>query len=186
MRRVRLAVLIAAVTTLVGVVLVTGAGAGKMGDDAPLTIEKDVVGPVPPGTTFTVTVTCDPGTITNGESDTTFVATFDAAGNPTSQDTAFFEGETECTVTETATGGASSVAYACEGEFPQEEELPEGEGFSAQGFMGETPCGTISAGGVQVFIESPQQFATVTVTNTFTAPPPTPAPAVVAQPAFTG
>jgi hypothetical protein len=100
-----------------------------------------------------------------------------------------FGGPGECTVTETATGGASSVTYACTGTIPVPADGAKGFGdvAPAQEAVPITdPCGAAGpqATPMTVFIEDPDQTATVTVHNTFD--PITPSPAVVIQPAFTG
>jgi Domain of unknown function (DUF5979) len=73
-------------------------------------VNKVVVGTPPPGAMFTVHYACNNG---GPEGD----LTFDAGGNPVPADENFFNdgvlGST-CTITETSTGGASSVADACE------------------------------------------------------------------------
>ncbi len=186
-------------TVAVGVVALTGAalvpaGAGGIGA-APLTIEKEVVGPVPPGTEFTVTVECedsDGGPIIEGDLASATVD-FDEAGDPQDDNVINFQGPGTCTVTETETGGAASVSYACEGQIPTDNSV--GAGWpdevdapvspDAETQQVTDPC---AAAGPQedpmtVFIETPNQDATVTVTNTF--PEPVPEPVVIA-PAFTG
>ena len=168
------------------------AQAGTQPLSAPLTIVKTVSGPVPAGTTFTVTVNCfDGAEIDDGDGGTTTATvTFDAAGQPTSADTLnFSDGPGACTVTETTTGGAATVSYSCvgvPGEIEEEPIEPSG-GFSAQQVAGE-PCATagpqVAPLQVNILIES--QEATVTVANTFGDPQPTPAAGVVAAPTFTG
>lgn len=168
------------------------ATAGVPALEAPLTIVKTVSGPVPAGTTFTVTVNCfDGAEIDDGDGGTTTATvTFDAAGQPTSADTlSFSNGPGACTVTETTTGGAATVSYSCvgvPGEVEAEPVVPEGD-FSAQQVAGE-PCATAGpqATPLQVNILSQSQEATVTVANTFGDPQPIPAAGVVAAPTFTG
>ena len=162
--------------------LPAGAGAGPI-SAAPLTIVKTVSGPVPAGTTFTATLECDDDVITGG-SDTATVS-FDSTGQPTTPDVITFTNSTSCTVTETATGGAATTTYACEGTEPPASESP-----SAQQVEPEPICPSAGpqAGPITVNIEFEDQTATVTIHNTFNAPPAPPqvAPQVVAQPAFTG
>ncbi len=135
-------------------------------------VNKVVVGTAPPGTTFTVHYACNSG---GPEGD----LTFDAAGNPVPANDNFFNngmlGST-CTITETATGGAS-VAYAC-----------EDDGVNA----------SCSVSGNAVTFDSPTDLSNnvaFTVTNTFTDPTQVttaasvgslPADAVVSVPVFTG
>ncbi len=184
----------------VGVVALTGtalvpAGAGSIGA-APLTIEKEVVGPVPPGTEFAVTLACErertgEPIIANPGGDPVASATvdFDEAGDPQVANVFTFVNAGTCTVTETETGGAASVTYACEGQIPVDQdaagwpddaEAPVSPDAEAQQVT--DPC---AAAGPQedpmtVFIEQEGQDATVTVTNTFVPEP------VVVVPAFTG
>ena len=165
---------------------------------APLQILKTVSGPVPAGTTFTVNVHCPDGNIDTGAdeatatiTDTDATVTFDAAGQPTSPDIIGFDNEGTCTVTETGSGGAASVSYACAGTIPPVDVI---KGFGDQPTsQAEVPTDPCSAAGPQaepisVFIVDESQEAAVTVHNTFAdpTPPPTPAAQVVAQPAFTG
>ena len=144
-----------------------------------LVVNKVVTGSVPAGTTFTVGVSCaeiaagNAGATGSTTSTTNGVVTpqtappspvtmtFNAQGDPTSSNSITLSTGEECTVTETATGGAASVSYGCVSttvdlacESNQEvRQIPDDE-----------TSGT----------------ATVTVTNTF------PAAAVVAEPQFTG
>ncbi len=168
-------------------VVAAGAGVVPIGA-APLTIVKTVSGPVPAGTTFTATIACDDDIIVDGGSGTdTATVDFAADGQPTTPDTLNFEGPGSCTVTESATGGAATTTYACEGTVPAEEvPAPEG-GFSAQQ-VEEPICPSAGpqAQPISVNIEFEDQTATVTIANTFVEPTPQPAAEVVAQPAFTG
>jgi hypothetical protein len=176
------------------------AGAGAVGA-APLHVHKVVVGPVPAGTQFVVTVACDPGTIHTGGSPVSseqFV--FDAQGNPVGTgDTVTFDGKTTCTVTETQTGGAATVSYECEGSVPPAtDSTGSGGRFSARLGPAVLPPVCESSGPqsdpitVNIMVET--QEATVTVTNTFVAAPPSepaaapaaPAAPVVEAPRFTG
>jgi hypothetical protein len=92
-----------------------------------------------------------------------------------------------CTVTETDSNGATTVAYACEFEAGDRPAAPDGA-FGAEGLGG---CIDDQSGR----ITSPNDELTITVTNTFEAdvdpgneePPPAVNPGVVnASPAFTG
>jgi hypothetical protein len=138
-----------------------------------LTVKKVVAGPVPPGTTFEVEVTCE----NEKTGTTTKTARFDTEGNPTNENS-FAPGEDNCTVTETATGGAQNVSYSCTDDFAL-ADLCEAPGPQPDP--------------MKVAYTSPgNQNVTVTVTNTFTPPPPPPLapgpppPPVVVQPVFTG
>jgi hypothetical protein len=188
---VRAAFAVASVTVLALVVLAPVAGAGGVKPiDAPLTIVKVVDGPVPAGTTFEVTVHCDKAIIVDGgpASDTASV-TFDEDGQPTSPDVIGFGDPGTCTVTETGTGGAASVAYACEGVAGTPEGLPDSSSFGdrSSAAVALPVCATTGpVDPIVVNISAPDQSGTVTVTNTFTGPQPQPAAEVVAAPAFTG
>ncbi len=169
-------------------VLAPTAGAGVAPTlAAPLTVLTVVDGIAPAGTTFTATIHCDGAIIDEGGSGTdTATVTFDATGQPTSADTVGFGGPGVCTVTETASGGASSVAYGCTG---QQGTISGGvSGFEHQASASDVlppVCATTGpVDPIEVNISAEDQSATVTVTNTFVAP--TPSPAVVVQPAFTG
>jgi hypothetical protein len=155
---------------------------------APLTITKVANGPTTPGQTFTVHVACSPATIDfgpdgTGDVDVTFVV--DGAGvvQPTAGQTIGFRGETTCTVTETGTGGATSVSYACTGTAGTEVDAAAGW-VSGEAVIDPSlePCVTAGpqATPMEVDIVEPDQAATVTVTNTL------PAAAVAIQPRFTG
>ncbi|MET0627112.1 MAG: hypothetical protein ABW033_01485 [Acidimicrobiia bacterium] len=192
MPRPRLLFVVPVIGALASLGALTGAGAQEVPTLlAPLTIQKVVSGPVPAGTTFTVTLTCPEGNIDSGTHESEdglseATVTFNAAGNALGDNVFGFVGEGTCTVHETATGGATTVSYACVGDFNEVEELPDPptkDDVSAAGLEATTPCGTVGADGVQVFIEEEGQVAAVTVTNGFVAPA---AEAVVAAPAFTG
>jgi hypothetical protein len=140
-----------------------------------VTIVKEVVGTPPVGTTFSVQVDCG-GALPPP-------VTFDANGNLLSATATFHPGPTStCTVTETASGGASSVGYGC---------VSAGNGPN-----GSDPDGSLvdcTSDNVVHFTDVIGDSATITVTNTFvptpttTTPPTTPAPqAVQAAPTFTG
>ena len=87
---------------------------------APLTVKKVANGPTTPGQTFTVHVSCPGGTIAAGDvglTDVDLAFTVDGSGTvqPTAGHTIGFLEQTDCTITETGAGGATSVAYACTG-----------------------------------------------------------------------
>ncbi len=163
------------------------AGAGVNGGAAPLTINKVVNGPVPEGTQFIATLTCaDPEIEPNGA--TSAQVTFNAQGSPLGPNVFTFSGPTECVVTETQTGGAASVSYACVGFVPP-QDLIEGTGRFAAGPIQLLPCQTSGpqAEPIGVNIANEAQTATVTITNTFVDPGTAPAaPPVVGAPRFTG
>ena len=144
------------------------------GENMHLEVNKVVVGTAPPGTTFTVHFDC-----TDGGPDGDL--TFNATGDPVPADSNFFNDGflgTTCTITETATGGATSVTYSC-----------QDDGVNA----------SCAASGNEVTFDSPTNLSNqvdFTVTNTFGEPTPTtdaaspsvtePAVAVVGVPVFTG
>jgi hypothetical protein len=150
-----------------------------------LTVSKVVTGPVPPGTTFTVTVVCTAvpvdGTGSAGTTASTLTPqtaapapvtttlTFNANGDPTtpgSNVVPVTDLPSTCTVTETGTGGAQSVSYAC--------------ASNSDGAV----CGTNQQTVQYMADETSSLSATITVTNTF--PPPPPPEPVVVSPTFTG
>ena len=143
-----------------------------------VTVKKVVTGPVPPGTTFTVTVVC--GVVATGAPTTpssltaqtapptsTTTITFDARGDPTppgSNVVTPLDVPASCTVTEEPpNGGAQSFSYAC----------------------ASTGAAAACQSNPQKVLLSPAETsgenATVTVTNVFPPPPP-----VVVAPQFTG
>src|SRR3954466_10057828 len=133
---VRAALAIGSIGALALMTTASTAGAGiEEVIDAPLTIVKVVNGVAPAGTTFTATIQCSDNIIVVGGSDTdTATVTFDATGQPTSPDVIGFDDPGQCAVTETATGGASTVAYACTGVqgIPVDDvDPPVKEGFDA-------------------------------------------------------
>jgi hypothetical protein len=196
--------LVASAAALSTAALASGAIAGVITPvlDAPLTIVKTVSGTVPAGTTFTVNLHCPGGNIDTGVDDASAAAitatdatvTFDATGQPTSPDIIGFDDDGTCTVTETESGGAASVTYACTGSIPEPSQEPvpvpeSSDGFDAAAPVFPTdPCEAAGpqAAPMTVLIAAPDQEATVTVHNTFADPAPTPAAQIVAQPAFTG
>jgi len=163
------------------------AGGGGPSNAAPLTVVKTVSGTVPAGTTFTATIACGDDIIDNGAGTgvASATVTFDASGQPTSADTVFFRNDGQCTVTETATGGAASTTYACEGNNP-DEPAKDSEFSASQVEPIDVVCETTGPAPITVNIIDEDQEAVVTIHNTFTDPAPQPAAQVVAQPAFTG
>jgi hypothetical protein len=159
--------------------------------DAPLTIRKVVTGPATPGQTFTVHVSCPDGTIAHGFTDLSDVDvhfTVDAAGTvqPAAGHTVGFFGRTQCTVTETDPGGATSVAYACTGRGASIEATAAGSWDGVEAATGANPDDPCQTSGPQsepigVDVVAARQEATVTVTNTLPAVAP-----LVVTPRFTG
>jgi hypothetical protein len=185
----------------VGFTQMASAGVGPQEGLAPLTIVKTVSGPVPAGTTFTATVDCggDHIIFVQGDDPTdTATVTFDSTGQPTSPDIVTFVDGGQCTVTETASGGATTTRYACEGSIPEPpstttttEAVPKSEGgVFPSAVLPDDPICTAAgpqAAPIAVNIEDEDQEATVTIANTFAAAQPIqPAAQVVAQPTFTG
>src|SRR4029077_21118559 len=87
---------------------------------APLTVKKVTDGPTTPGQAFTVHVSCPGGTIAAGhvgvtDVDLAFTVDSSDAVQPTAGHTIGFLEQTDCTITETGAGGATSVSYACTG-----------------------------------------------------------------------
>ena len=160
--------------------------------DAPLTIKKVTSGPTTPGQTFTVHVSCPGGTIAAGDTgltDVDLVFTVDGAGavQPSAGQTIGFLEQTDCTVTETGTGGATSVSYECAGSGVG-SEVDATAGWSDAGAAAvapDDPCLTSGpqATPISVDIVTARQEAMVTVTNTLVAAP---AAGVVVTPRFTG
>jgi hypothetical protein len=139
-----------------------------------LTIHKVVTGQVPDGTTFTIHVACSHPVITgvSDQASQTTVnedLTFDSAGNPTAgtNPQVVASADDSCNVTETANGGATTVAYAC-------TDNASGSPTFCQTSNQDVQFGSTSGA-----------TAAVTVTNTFPTAPPTPA-AVLVTPKFTG
>jgi hypothetical protein len=164
------------------VVAVTGSLIGgfptpsEAGGDVSLTVEKVVVGTVPPGTSFTVDLNC--GTVPN---EGATAITFDDEGNaqpPGSNVVTWgpaLGGSFDCTPTEQAPAGAtvtysctdSTQATTCDDAGPQTEPI------------------VVSVGGTG--------SVTLTVTNSYPDPPPAPTtqttdvrPTIGVAPTFTG
>lgn len=142
--------------------LVAVAAPASAGGNLRVDVNLVIVGTAPTGTIFTVHYVC-----TGGQPSGDFQ--FDAAGNPLPADSNFFNTGafgTTCTISETATGGAAAVAYAC---------TDVSNGVNA----------TCAASGDAVTFDSPTMSsaqALFTVTNTFVAA----ADPVIAGPLFTG
>jgi hypothetical protein len=168
---------------LAGLATSAGAGGGQM-LTAPLTIAKTVHGTVPAGTTFTVTVHCDSAIIDDGGTGVdTVTVVFDAQGNPTTPATFGFGDPGQCTVTETATGGAATVTYSCVGTLPTDGG--KGSDVAPSQVIPEEPvCATDGpqVNPMIVNVVSGDQTATVTVDNTFVEA----APMTIVQPVFPG
>ena len=165
--------ILAAIGLAAATVVALGAPASA-GENLHVEVNKIVVGSAPAGTTFTVHYTCTDG----GPSGD---LTFDATGDPVPANDNFFNANvpgTTCTITETGTGGATTVEYACEDDGVNASCAPSGN---------------------EATFDSPDQTSTsvtFTVTNTFAEPTPgttpagaaapEPATAVVSTPVFTG
>ena len=179
--RSSLKVLFVVLVALGGVVIGALPGVGQTSPPTnTLIIRKDVTGDPAPGTTFTVRVTCE-SILAAGATALPFTSdvTFDEEGVGV---TAFaVPAGSRCTATETADGGASSTAYACEIHHAAMNDEPPFEGNC-------TGDNQVTFGDVV------DDRATLTVYNTFplgqTAAPGTSdtpvAQAVQAAPAFTG
>jgi hypothetical protein len=145
--------LLASLGLVAGTLLAFGAPASA-GENLHVEVNRVVVGSAPSGTTFTVHYACTGG----GPSGD---VTFNATGDPIPANDNFFNANvpgTTCTITETGTGGATTVAYAC-----------EDDGVNA----------TCAPSGNEVTFDSPDQTSnnvTFTVTNTFDGATPTTTP----------
>jgi hypothetical protein len=158
--------------------------AGPVGAGAPatntFTVNKEVSGPVPTGTTFTVEVSCVGILGPTAAAPVPTDITFDANGDPTSNNVVNVAAGQRCTATETVNGGATTTTYACDiTRGPTDSDGPP--------FLGN--CGPDD--NQATFGDVIGDAATITVTNTFPEPPPvTPvqpaAQAVQAAPVFTG
>jgi hypothetical protein len=169
---------------------VVGAGAGG-GAPRTATIKKVAVN-APPGTKFTIHLACNTAEIfvPGGGGTTTdeldFAFTVNAAGEavPDGTNTVTFEGGTPCTVTETASGGATTTSYECADNLAA---LANGtETVDPALIIKPGPfCTTFGpqAEPIQFDINFAGEAVTVTVTNTF---PVAAAAAVEAPVAFTG
>jgi hypothetical protein len=154
-------------------------GAGAPGANT-VTIVKHVVGTAPAGTTFTVEVNCQSNLTPISAQAPIPTVTFDATGTATSPSQFNVPAGQVCTITETVTGAATTVGYAC----------AIVRGNSDQ--IGPPFLGNCTGDNVVSFTDVIGDAATITVTNTFPTPaPPTPPAPPVAQavqiaPAFTG
>jgi hypothetical protein len=194
-RIVRRSSLLAAL--LIVSIIPLGAAIAGAQQQSPITLNfrKVVSGPATAGSS--VTLSC------LGQS---VVFNFDATGAPTTAqaggaNVAIVDGAwqltggadsspLQCTVDETATGGAASTSWSCDYtnepiEAPSAEQVLE-LGCAAASGAGTGPVGLTLGSTLQVSSQS----ADVTFTNTYTAAPPLqpiqPAPSVVVQPTFTG
>jgi hypothetical protein len=138
-------------------VSVIPAGAGDL-PIQPIHVTKVVEGPVPEGTEFEIVVECEGVQGPTVSETLTFPATGGnqvvGGGGPSH----------DCTINETVTGGATTVAYDC---VPFENVTcdPSGQAFSFSSDFAEVE---------------------ITVTNTFVPPEPPAAEPLVVGPAFTG
>jgi Domain of unknown function (DUF5979) len=145
--------LLASLALVACTLLALGAPASA-GENLHVEVNKVVVGSASAGTTFTVHYACTGG----GPSGD---LTFNATGDPIPANDNFFNANvpgTTCTITETGTGGATTVAYAC-----------EDDGVNA----------TCAPSGNEATFDSPDQTSnnvTFTVTNTFDGATPTTTP----------
>lgn len=134
-----------ALVGLIAAALVALGTPASAGENLHVEVNKVVVGSAPSGTTFTVHYACTDG----GPSGD---LTFDATGDPVPANDNFFNASvpgTTCTITETGTGGATTVAYACEDDGVNASCAPSGN---------------------EVTFDSPEETSnnvTFTVTNTF-------------------
>jgi hypothetical protein len=166
-----------------GVALSAGpSGAGLAIVSNTLIIEKTVVGDVPSGTTFTVSVSCESTLGPLAAAPTPVEVTFDSDGNPTSDNSLNVPAGQRCTATETEDGGADSVDYGCTIERGETDQ-------TGPPFLGN--CGPDD--NQATFGDVIGDTATITVTNTFDPTPTTTTQlaqtlplAIVAQPNFTG
>jgi hypothetical protein len=184
-----------AVLALTVVPLTASMADGQQQSPITLTVRKVVTGSATTGSS--VVLTC----LTESE---TF--NFDATGAPTTAvggaNVAIVDGAwqltgsadsspLECTLNETATGGASATSWACDYSNEPLVEAPSTEQVVELGCASASGDGTgpvaLTLGS---FLDVSSQTADITFTNTYTAAPPLqpvqPAPSVVAQPSFTG
>ncbi|MET0628747.1 MAG: hypothetical protein ABW033_09855 [Acidimicrobiia bacterium] len=164
----RIVSIVAVATAALGI-LGAPAGAGKFSGN-PVTIEKEVVGPVPAGTVFTVEFTCTSLSDIGAMGLEPIEITFDEHGTATSQNEFVIPSGLTCTANETGTGGAKTVAYAC--------EMTTTHPTLATCAGPTTP--TVS------FNDVVDAEGVITVTNTFVPAEVKPAEEVIVAPAFTG
>lgn len=166
-------------TMAVGFVALAAAPGGAGGTVTnTVTILKQVVGTPPAGAVFSVSVDCQ-SILGPGSQAVVPVVSFDAAGQPTSNNTFTVPAGTKCTITETETAGASTVGYSCDITRGNTDQI------------GPPFLGNCTGDNEVTFTDVIGDAATITVTNTFVAPPaPPPTPpavqAVQAAPTFTG
>jgi hypothetical protein len=157
-----------------GVVVALGTPASA-GENMHVEINKVVVGSAPAGTTFTVHYACTDG----GPSGD---LTFDATGKPVPANSNFFNDgvvTTSCTITETGTGGATTVAYAC-----QDDGVNASCGPSGNEVTFDSPTNT--SNNVTFTVTNTYGGATSTTTVPPASPEPEPATAVAGVPRLTG
>jgi hypothetical protein len=170
---------------LIGAMAVPAGAGGFVPGSAPLTIEKDVDGPVPEDTEFTVTIECNDAIISTGSGSppaSSAEVDFDDEGDPDGSNVITFVLPGTCTVTETEDGDADDVSYECEGSF----------NIVSTTTLAGGPCGASGPreDPITVSIVVASQSATVTVDNEFPDPEPEPvtpaAQALEVTPTFTG
>ena len=163
MARASVRSLVALTITLAALVSFSGSASSGTGE---FEILKRIEGTPPAGTTFTVTMSCQGVTIQPNNS-SEVVVTFTASPPEQAAIGFRFEGTGTCTVTETATGGATAVTYEC-----FQTAGGDGEG-------GPPPCPPAGpqASPPVLNITTPRSPGSVLITNRF---------AVVARPDFTG
>ena len=163
MRRMIKLVGIAVAALTVASAMLVPASAGKV---SIVTINKVVTGPVPAGTTFVVELNCE------GTPPAPLITsiTFNADGSPaTANEVNFPDNDATCTPTETETGGAASVTYACQNDALENACQANGP--------------QVSPITVVLDFDPTDEDPTMTITNTFEEAAPA---AVVAPPSFTG
>jgi len=179
----RNAVRIMLVATMAMGVVALGAvpgGAGAPGANT-VTIEKEVTGTVPAGTTFTVELDCQ--SILGSGAAAVPTVSFDESGDPLSNNTFNVPAGQACMATETVNGGATSTTYACDIVRGNTDQI------------GPPFLGNCTGDNEVTFTDVIGDAATITIANTFPTPEPPeppapPAPpvtqAVVVTPTFTG
>jgi hypothetical protein len=180
----RILILAALVAGLAGALLAPSGAGAQVIPTATLDVTKVVEGEVPPGTTFTIEVSC-PAIVKGPPTDDAAVDAEDWGGGPEGtediEETLTFgeEGGTQsvegitiatqhCTITETDTGGAEAVTTTAGAGDPDDCNVTPGTTSGEIDFDDATTCEVI-------------------VTNTFPEPEPAPAAqAVTVGPTFTG
>ena len=188
MRRIRLLVGFVGVVTLgVGALVLPARAGTEPPEDAPTTfvIRKVVNGPATAGSTVAVNCGGETAVLTfdkTGAPDTTSVGSFTKVDGAWMFFTSLPEEPSECTSTETSTGGAASTSWTCsflttEPEVPRSQQVEDPEpGCAAAAGTGTGPV-VVVYGNLDDDIET--QVSTVTFTNTYVAP-------VNTAPTFTG